>query len=301
MSTNRTPSDSEISWIRRLGNAVYLLLFAIAAILFLVQYFITDDSVRNVLINLASELTAITLVFFLVNKAFGLDLEERRQRRMDDLAAQLEGAIGKVEKSDLEIYTSREAIYDSGIGTLKKHYWDIVRVFAPVGLWNEDEAKKRWLVVLAEYARTKKVGTVRLVFGLPPKNKYGEVVPRDQVLKNVEHARKLLGLFDGMNNVSLHFYPPPHASVGLGAIIFQGDDNVGEVAFGLASNENEDVVDRAFGTNNKSVFLFAKQWFDDRIFYKATGAFVLQDDTTTLTQRWQDVIRAWYYKDYTPG
>jgi hypothetical protein len=171
-------------------------------------------------------------------------------------------------------------------------------VFAPVGLWREDELKTKWLEMLAESARTGKVETVWGVFGLPPIRRDGKTIPQSQVAKDLEHAKQVLSHFNGLKNVHLHFYPPAYASVGFGAIIFQRRDNTGQVAFGLATHEHEEVLDTGFGIDNDQILSFALDWFDDRIFWKATSAFILQDDSIPLIERWDDVVRAWYGEDY---
>jgi hypothetical protein len=284
--------------VRRLGNAVYALIFVLAIVLFLLQFVIQDGPTRNLFLNLSSELIGAALIFFLVKQAFGYDPEEQRQRQQEHFLTQLSNILTQQATRELTVYPSRRSIYDSLINMLKGDHWKKVRIFAPVGLWREDELKKKWLEALAQSARTEKVETVWAIWGLPPLQKDGKALPKNQVVKNLEYMKQMLEQFSGLGHVSIHFYPPSYASVGLGAAIFERKDSTCEFAFALASHEHEDVVDTGFAIDNKEVFSFALDWFDDRIFWKATSAFVLQDDSLSLTERWDDIVKAWYGEDY---
>lgn len=283
--------------VRRLGSAIYAFIFALAVVFFLLQLGTNDELLRSLFLNLSCELIGAALIFFLVKQVFGYDDEEWRQGQQEYLLGELENRLSKRE---LTLYPSRRSIYDSGINALKSDHWKKVRVFAPVGLWREDELKKKWLEALAESARVGKLETVWGVFGLPPTKKDDKVLPPSQVVGNLEYVKQVLGLFNGLKNVRLHFYPPSDASIGFGVLIFQRKDNTGNVAFCLASHEYEDVVNRGFGIDNDQVFSYAIDWFDDRIFWKATNAFVLQDDSTSLMERWNDIVKKWYGEDYLP-
>ena len=292
----------EKSFFRRFGWAIYLLIFVIAVAIFFARLNWTEgetlvDSIPDLLLNLSSELIAIALIFFLVNQIFEWKPQEEHQRQQAYHLSEIRSTLEQL-KNKVFPYPSRRAIYDASVNTLKSDHWKKVRVFAPVGLWREDKAKQDWLKELGESAKTGNIETVWGVFGLPPLSKDGKARPRDQVIKDLNYAKQVLNVFDNSKNVHLHFYPPTHASVGIGAIIFQRKDNSGQVAFGLSSHEHEDVVDTAFGIDDDRVYSFALDWFDDRIFWKATGAFVLQDDAISLTERWTDIVEAWYGNDY---
>jgi hypothetical protein len=300
---NQPTNDQEVSFFHRLGNAVYLLIFALAALLFLLQYFVSEAALKDLLINLAAGLAGVAFVFFMVNQTLGFDREAERLRKIEGIETGLTLLMNKATESELTIYPAREVIFNISIETLNQHDWQIVRVFAPVGLWNEDEDKTRWLESLAKHASAKQVRQVRAVFGLPPTSKYNLPVSRQELEKNLKHARRILSNFNGLRNVSLNYYPPTHASVGLGAIVFEDENGKGRIAFGLASAENEEVVDRAFGIDNDRIFIYAQSWFDDRIFRKATGSFVLQDDSRTFNEGWNKAIETWYGANYlsVPG
>jgi hypothetical protein len=284
--------------VRKLGKAAHAFILVLGIALFLLQFLIQDESVKNLILNLGSEFIGVFLIFYFVKQTFGFDTEEQRQLQQEYFLTELRNTLERQAARELTIYPSRMSMYDSLIGTLKSDHWKKVRIFAPVGFWRKDELKQKWLEALVESARTEKVETIWAVFGLPPLQKDGKLLQKSQVMKNLEYVEQRLIQFSGLRNVSLHFYPPSYASVGLGAVIFERKDGTCKFAFALASHEHEDVVDAGFGINNEQVFSFAQDWFDDRIFWKATSAFVLQDDSSSLTERWDCILKEWYGEDY---
>jgi len=290
-------------WFRNLGNAVYLIIFLLAVICYLIQLVVGNETLRNMLISLSSNLVAVALVFFLVNLAFGYDRDELREWQQESFLNDLKRTLAQQTKRELIIYPTKRSVFDAAINTVTSDHWKMVRVFAPVGLWREDEAKTRWLETLAENARTGRVETVRAVFGLPPASRGGRTLSRSEVVNHLEYAKTILSKFSGLRNAILQFYPPSSASasVGVGAIIFERRDSTGTVAFGLAVHEHEEVVDRAFGVENDEIFAYARDWFDDHIFGKATRVFILQDDAIPFLGRWDDIVKTWYGEDYLPS
>jgi len=92
------PSDL----FRRFGWAVYLLLLALAVIIFYGQLHWTKDAaIKSLLLNISSELIVITLVFFLVNQFFQYPPEERRQKE--------ESLIRQLETTCLSLQQQQEA------------------------------------------------------------------------------------------------------------------------------------------------------------------------------------------------
>ncbi len=278
--------------LRRYNWAVYLFLLALAIIIFYGHlHWTQDQSIKNLLLNISSELIVITLVFFLVKQFFQIGQDNQK------LVEQIKTTLTETPK-EVIVYPTRDSLYNSAIAILKGDHWKRIGVFAPVGLWREDPSKAEWLSALAETVETEGVETVRGVFGLPPRRRDGKARSRDEIQQDLRYTKDKLSKFDEMTNVCLHFFPPAEASVGLGIIIFQSKDNSGKVAFALSSHEHEEVVDAAFGIDNDEVFSFVMDWFNDRIFQKSVNAFILQDDVRSFSTRWKDIVTKWYGGDY---
>ena len=287
---------------RRYGWAIYLFIGALALIMFLLATFVfIEGQVNNLLTNLSAELLGVAFLFFLVNQFFQYDPEGESQRQLNlhisKMGELLEKATDKM--TSFQIFPTRKATLDSSVAALEKNQWERMRVFAPVGLWEKDENKTQWLEAIAKHAKTKRVREVWGVFGLPPITRYGTTRPFDDVVQDLKHTRKLLGVFQELGNVELHFYPPSAASVGVGAIILENMDKTGgDVAFGLASHGSEEVVDTGFGIDDNQLFFLARDWFDGRIFHKATRNFILHDEDKSIDERWAGIVEAWYGKEY---
>lgn len=195
-------------------------------------------------------------------------------------------------------YSSRDELYSNAISNLNSGNWKTIRIFAPVGLWKKDDDKRRWLNELAEHASDGTVEEVWAVFGLPPKTEVENGIEKsrdaERISEDLEYVQETLSIFNGMTNVRLQFYPPAHASVGLGSIIFEKKDGTGQVAFALASHTDAEVVDTCFIIDDREVYSFALTWFDRRIFIGATSAFVLQDSTHSFKERWPKNVETWY-------
>jgi hypothetical protein len=193
------------------------------------------------------------------------------------------------------IYPTRKATLDASIVALERSPWEKMRIFAPVGLWQKDDDKKHWLEAIAKHAGAKRVREVWAVFGLPPISRYGNERTPNEISEDLEYMRKILNVFVRLKNVEFHYYPPAGASVGVGAIILESLDKTGgELAFGLASHGSEEVVDTGFGMDNQALFAISRQWFDDKIFRRATGNFILHDASKSLQERWSGIVEAWY-------
>ncbi len=103
--------------------------------------------------------------------------------------------------------------------------WDMVRIYAPVGLWDPSEAKDKWLEALQLELGSKvkgiKAGDVRAfraVYGLPSSKEAFD-----------NYAERRLRLFKETNNTEIHYLPPedsdhPTPAPGMGAIIFENDE-----------------------------------------------------------------------------
>lgn len=77
---------------QRFKVAVYISIISIAIALIIAGYFIkTDDFWKNLTLNVATDLLGVGLLFFIVNKFFGLDTDENLLKR-------LESAIGILDR-----------------------------------------------------------------------------------------------------------------------------------------------------------------------------------------------------------
>lgn len=293
--------------LRRFGWAVYLFVGALAIIMFLAATSMTarEGPFSDLLLNLSADLLGVALIFFLVRQFFLWRPEDEQWKQLDSQLSKMSRVLEQAKDvvPAVQILPTRKAVYDLGISVLEDGQWEKVRIFAPVGLWREDEDKRQWLEAVAKHAKPGgRVKTVWGVFGLPPKTKDGETRPYDHVVEDLNHARKTLGLFGNLKNVVLHYYPPFHAAVGLGAIIFENVEKTGgELAFALSTHSHETVIDAGFGVNNKELFFIARQWFDEQIFLKATRMFILHDDDKSIEERWANIVETWYGKEYLPN
>lgn len=288
--------------LQRYSWAIYLIIVLIGIIMIFVGKDLDpNDYKRDVLLNIGAGMVGVSIVFIVVDQLFLWTPQKDKEKQLEEKVVRATQLLedAKLAMTDIQLYPTRSAVYEAGCLALKKYQWQRLRIFAPVGLWEKSETKKEWLRVVACHARKKNVKSVWGVFGLPPKERKNDPISYEQVIDNLIQARIALDVFNGMSNVELHFYPPFPASVGLGVLIFETVDSLGgELAFALSSQGDEETIDSGFGIDNRPLFLVAKQWFDDQIFLKATGKFILQELDTPLEQRWEYVIKNWYGKKY---
>lgn len=290
---------------QRLGISLYQLIFVLAITLgishLLIELLLDRldflDSVSSTVLSLATELLAITIVFWLVNKRW--DPDEERRRKLDATVERLAVDVERMEQALLEhesrlvaIPTST-AIYGRAIDTLQGERWSKVRVFAPVGVWHNDSDKAEWLEALADAAYKGAVEEVRGVFGLPSISTRGDRKPTDSLSREIQQTHDLLELFDNLKNVHLRYHPPYYASVAIGTIIFQRKDFSGQIAIGLATHSHEDVVDTALAVNDAQIFSYSVDWFDSRI-WESCSEYVIQDQYYSFSDTWDGIVSKWY-------
>jgi len=78
---------------RKFKIAVYITVLSFAFVFLVISFIVRDDFVRNLLMNIGTDLLGVTLLFFIVNKFFGLDTDESFSER-------LEALIGILERRD---------------------------------------------------------------------------------------------------------------------------------------------------------------------------------------------------------
>lgn len=294
---------------RRLGIALYLLVFAVGTILAYTFYRDEADPYGDLMRGLSIEFLGITLIFFLFSLLFRWDPGEEQQQAMDiqieemdarlkDLT-ELKEDIKSTTEGGIKTFPTRVSIWDKSIKIISEGQWDKLRIYAPVGLWRDDASKKQWVKDIADCARgnNPKIKRIWAIYGLPPIFKFDTKRSENEVDEDLEYMKQVLDVFNDMKNVELHYYPPSAASIGLGALILENETRTGgTVAFALASHGDEELVDFGFGLEHEEVFFNAKEWFDDKIFRKATGNFILHDSDTSLNQRWSRIKEKWYPK-----
>lgn len=285
---------------RRFGWAVYLFVAALAIILFLLAFRVVDELYKGLLLGLAVQLLGVAFLFFLLQffqQDPGEVLEEKIELRLGKMT-ELQEKIDERIKGDIDIFPTRQSIWDASLNIIARSQWDKVRIFAPVGLWRPDKSKAEWLkqIALCADETSLRVGTIWAVYGLPPKSRYGEERGAGEIIKDLQYFREVLNVFKNLKNVELHYSPPTHSSIGLGALIIENRALTGGiVAFAMASHGHEEVVDAGFGVNTQQeLFFLARAWFDDKIFRKATAKFILHDVEKSIEERWPSIVHRWY-------
>jgi len=280
---------------RHHGRSIYWGIGVLAiVILFGSLLFIENEVWRGAAIGLAVELFGVAAIFFIID-LFGWNPSQPSQQQM---TAQLQQMVEVTErirqasKGNVDIYTTRQAVWDTSLTMVRKQQWNKLRLFAPVGLWREDESKKLWLQEVAKSVSgsSRQVNILFAIYGLPPKSRYGFDRSIDDVKKDLGYLKELLKPFN-LPHVELHYYPPMPVSVALGAIILEDKTQArGPVAFALSSQIHEELVDCAFSVeDNQQLFSLTKAWFDDRLFWGTTRNFILHDKDKSLGERWNDI------------
>lgn len=308
--------------LRRFGWAVYLLVGALAVVIFLVAGYVPKESViHDLMINLSATLLAVMLVFFLVDQFFQWKPEyeqlkqlcDQQDKQLRTLGEVLQGVAENLQTfkmREVDILPTREDVYASLSDSSHHDKWTKVRLFAPVGLWGRDSLKKGWLTELVQWvcSSSSEPREAWCVYGLPPAEGEGRSI--DEVRRDLEYARELMDVLDHssaneeatrerMKQIVIHYYPPFPSSVGLGVCLFEKKEkNGGLLAFALTTHRGQEIVDWGFSLNNDKLFLKVSDWFDHKIFAKETGQFVLQDEHKSVRERWADVVRDSYGEKY---
>jgi hypothetical protein len=322
------PTDTKQPHPPRIGQAIYLLIGSLGLSLFLVSSLLHHqfgsgwDLVVGFLSNVASTFACVAVLFFLVDRYFQYNPEHtehieicdaqrhalaqtedhcKEQKKLLDDSTRL---LDRLDHRDVPVFMTRDSVYKSGIATLNSADWNKVRIFAPVGLWREDDWKDRWLHAIASYMqRQQQNGSppteLWAVFGLPPSERGGRMRPDEDVRIDIDRFRSKIDIFKDLKNLKFHYCPPAHISVGFGVIVFENRDRAtGGVSFGLCSRDNEEVVDAGVALSRNELFSIAKEWFDDRILGKSVEPFVLCNDDLPIDDTWPDILNKWYPRLY---
>jgi hypothetical protein len=98
MTESNGESDKHPNWFQRYGYLVYILIFAIAIGLFLTALFSQGrihPLLTDLFVHLSAGMAVTALLFLIVNKILGFDLEGERQRKLDVTATRLGEAADK--------------------------------------------------------------------------------------------------------------------------------------------------------------------------------------------------------------
>ncbi len=207
-----------------------------------------------------------------------VETTKQAEKKSEDLHA----SIGK-----MLLVRPPDNLFTHGIAAIRRGEeqggWDMVRIYAPVGLWDKSEEKDKWLTALqAALNNGHDVRGFWGVYGLPPNEKLFD-----------SYGKRRLDLFATTPNTELHFLPPedvchPTAAPGLGIIIFERE--VGpeqsptyEVFIGFALERENPVVGSGVGLTRSDVGRLVAVWFDSKVFYGASSRYVLRGPDTLVT------------------
>lgn len=80
--------------------AVYVAILSFAFVFLVISFVIQNDFWRNLAMNIGTDLLGVTLLFFIVNKFFGLDTDESFSERLETLIAILERRVNILNSKD---------------------------------------------------------------------------------------------------------------------------------------------------------------------------------------------------------
>ena len=80
--------------------AVYITILSFAFVFLVISFIVRDDFMRNLLMNIGTDLLGVTLLFFIVNKFFGLDTEDSFSERLEVLIGILERRVNILNDRD---------------------------------------------------------------------------------------------------------------------------------------------------------------------------------------------------------
>ena len=283
--------------LRRWGWSVYAFIGSLAIILLIGSLITPSGPWKSILLNLSTEFLGVAVLFFVVKELLGWRPEEEQQKKTEQVISEVVARLSEIPRGP-KTYLSRDSIYWTESEYLRQEHWEKLRIFAPTELWKPHPKKEENFQELAAYAEQRKVGAIWAVFGLPPEIRDGKYRKREEIVGDLQYARKMLDILAGLPNVVIHYYPPFHASIGLAITAFESTKDKGFVAFGFISKTHETVVDVAFTVEDEQIFQFVTSWFDEQIFWKETRVFVLQDETHDLADTWQEAVRTWYSEDF---
>ncbi len=213
--------------------------------------------------------------------------------RLDEQLAGLRNALGALGK--LELIVEPDDVFHYGLLTIQagkmQGGWDMVRIYAPVGLWDPSEAKDKWLEALQLELGSKvkgiKVGDVRAfraVYGLPSSKEAFD-----------NYAERRLRLFKETNNTEIHYLPPedsdhPTPAPGMGAIIFENRrDQRYVVIFAYVGKATDESFRRSgFVLKDSEAGRLLADWFDDQVFEGCSRTRVLRGRDPHDRGKWVD-------------
>lgn len=208
------------------------------------------------------------------------------------LREELHTALGKLEIAPI---WEPDDVFQQGRLALQEGKWNRVYIYAPVGLWDESDAKDKWLRALQKALQDHQITEFRAFYGLPP---------NEQSLW--ARAKERLQLFRDTLPTELHYLPPQDttAAPGLGAIVFENRrENRYKVIFAFVGQVTEDgFVRSGFAIQNEHIVLNIATWFDRQLFDVKNHCFVLrgQDPDGAGFVKFDDVLASIERRYYTP-
>ncbi len=216
------------------------------------------------------QITSYDVILWLLSAMFIFLLVEkwRDKQRIGEIVRGEVGAVIKPlvitiqEKSRPMIpapIIGQDRLFQEAVKTLndQNRQWEHIRIYAPVGLWDSTSEKTQWFKALASALESGKLGELRVLFGLPPKDRFLEL--------NLENAKKALEIFKDPPHATIYCIPPAqggvNAALGLGMVIF--DEEL--LVLGFARNEQSTVIDTAVVIDQNDVVKRAREWFDSQV------------------------------------
>lgn len=149
----------------------------------------------------------------------------------------------------VNLVDNEKDLYDAAIYQIKHNKFDVIRIYAPVGFWQDSDHKIRWFKELSDYLDKNPDAEARLIFGVPYwKSAYDKM-------------KRSLQVFNNNPRAVIH-YSPPAAKQDIppliGMIVFGSDI----VTFALGLGESFEKTDTGWAIQDKEIVNTAGHWFD---------------------------------------
>ncbi len=239
------------------------------------------------------------------------------EKAFEGLLARIKAASGEIRVS-VAIVDGHSEIFQGAINFLhSEDRWGMVEIFAPVGLWQDLEDKRKWFRELAGYLDQKKLDNFRAIYGFPNE---GMIKPtdinlktgklrRDPANKKIEQAHRLLRLaatsikiFEDTPNTVIRYIPPVEVSIGFGAIIFEAiSPPRRDIFLGFSTGADEWIVDKVLALANAHELLahYLSDWVMNTLMGKSTKSFVLKDthlpEKIEMATQWDKELMKYYH------
>lgn len=317
MMNEKKEREDKVAITAKTGLLTYGIVLFFGLLSFLIGGYtpwIPDERLRQLLLGIAPNLIVLAIIFIFVERFVGWRPIHEQVKLLEAVNDESQSTIDKLKQildditlqnTGVEVYTTEEDMYAMLITTLNKGKWEHIRIFAPVGIWGDNESKKKWLSAVGTYLTTHPNTTLQGIFGLPPVFRGAKERDRSEVQHDLNRAKETLAGVTALSNknIELHYVMSDSEILGIGVVIFQDADAQGILTFGIARWASAEIVNTGFRTNNKKLFRAVTDWFDQKLFRAATENQVLLDSRTPLTEGWvvvDGLYKSHYQKSFEP-